>query len=154
MTWEALNTTAQLGSTIAVFITLIYIAIQVRIINQQRKLNAFRHTYDSLNLFCDKMAQSKEIASIVHRGRNSLEELDQDEMIIFQHIHLRLLNSVESWYMQVMQTSTKKEYREQQIKNIAGVIAYYFSHPGPKEVWGYVKQTYEPIQDLVDGEIS
>lgn len=154
MTWEALNTTAQLGSTIAVFITLIYIAIQVRIINQQRRLNAFRHTYDSLNLFCDKMAQSKEIASIVQRGRISLDELDQDEMIILQHVHLRLLNSVESWYMQVIQTSTKKEYQEQQINNIAGVIAYYFGHPGSKEVWGYVKHTFEPIQDLVESNIT
>lgn len=153
MTWEALSVYAQIGSTIAVFITLVYIALQVRIINQQRELNAFRHTYDSMNVFCDKMSQSKEIASIICRGRDSLEQLDRSEKIIFQHIHLRLLNTIESWYMQALKTSTKNDERDKQIQNISGLVSYYFSYSGSQAVWDNVKSTFEPIQDIVEQNI-
>lgn len=153
MNWEALSAFAQIGSTIAVFVTLIYIAIQVKIITHQRELNAFRHTYDSLNVFCDKMSQSPEIGSIIHRGRTSLEDLDPGEKIVFQHIHLRLLNTLESWYVQVMRTSSKREDKELQIRNIGGLVTYYLNYPGTKEVWNNVKTTFEPIQELVENNI-
>ncbi|NGP75123.1 hypothetical protein G3570_00650 [Balneolaceae bacterium YR4-1] len=154
MSWEALSVVAQIASTIAVFITLIYIAIQVKIINHQRELNAFRHTYDSLNVFCDKMSQSPEIGSIIHRGRTSLEALDPGEKIVFQHIHLRLLNTLESWYVQVMRTSSRREDKELQIRNIGGLVSYYLNYPGTKDVWNNVKTTFEPIQELVENNIQ
>lgn len=154
MSWEALSVVAQIASTIAVFVTLIYIAIQVKIINHQRELNAFRHTYDSLNVFCDKMSQSPEIGSIIHRGRTSLETLDPGEKIVFQHIHLRLLNTLESWYVQVMRTSSRREDKELQIRNIGGLVSYYLNYPGTKDVWNNVKTTFEPIQELVENNIQ
>lgn len=154
MSWEALSVVAQIASTIAVFVTLIYIAIQVKIINHQRELNAFRHTYDSLNVFCDKMSQSPEIGSIIHRGRTSLEALDPGEKIVFQHIHLRLLNTLESWYVQVMRTSSRREDKELQIRNIGGLVSYYLNYPGTKDVWNNVKTTFEPIQELVENNIQ
>lgn len=153
MSWEALSTYAQIGSTVAVFVTLIYLAIQVKIINHQRELNAFRHTYDSLNVFCDKMSQSPEIGSIIHRGRTSLDTLDPGERIVFQHIHLRLLNSIESWYIQVKRTSSTDKDKELQINNMGGIVSYYFNYAGPQEVWNNVKDTFGPIQELVESNI-
>ena len=153
MTWEAISAFAQVGSTIAVFITLIYIAFQVRIIKHQRELNAFRHTYDSLNVFCDKMSQSKEIAAVMYRGRDSFDNLDGSEKIIFQHLHLRLLNSIESWYLQVLKTTSKYDERDKQLQNIKDLVAYYFSYPGSQTVWNKVKATFEPIQEIVEENI-
>ena len=84
---------------------------------------------------------------------------DTNTVPIFPDQHHRFghLISVEfsgKLYMQVMQTSTKNEFQELQIKNITGVITYYFSYPGSKEVWNNVKHTFEPVQDIVGAEIT
>ena len=134
MNWEAIGAVAEIGGTIAVFVTLVYLSIQVRHSNKQHELDSFRHTWDSLNQFCELLTHSTENASILNRGRKSLSNLTDDEYVIFEHLHLRMLNTIESWYQQVNRTSKPGRYRDEQMDNIAGVTSLYIDHPGVREV--------------------
>ena len=154
MNWEAIGAVAEIGGTIAVFVTLVYLSIQVRHSNKQHELDSFRHTWDSLNQFCELLTHSTENASILNRGRKSLSNLTDDEYVIFEHLHLRMLNTIESWYQQVNQTSKPGCYRDEQMDNIAGVTSLYIDHPGVHEVWQKVKHTFVPIHQLVEDNLT
>ena len=154
MNWEAIGAVAEIGATIAVFVTLVYLSIQVRQANKQRELEAYRHIWDTLNQFCDLLTQSTENASILNRGRESISNLSDDEYVVFEHIHLRMLNTIESWHHQISQTSPPGIYRDEQIENIAGIIRLYIDHPGVREVWTKVKHTFVPVEELVEDNIS
>jgi hypothetical protein len=134
--------------------TLVYLAVQLRHANQQRELEALRYTWDALNQFCGSLSQSMEIASIVNRGRVCLDDLNQDEQLVFEHLHLRMLNTLESWYLQVNQTTKPGENLDVQIGNIANIIELYIDFPGTRAVWSKYRRAYVPIHGLVDDNIS
>jgi hypothetical protein len=154
MNWDAISAVAEAVGTIAVLITLLYLSVQLRIANKQRELESLRHNYDGINRMCELLSESTEKASIVKRGRESLENLTDEERMVFEFMHIRILNTVESWHMQLMETSPPGEYRDQQLENLAGVIVYILNYPGAQEIWGMVKHTFVPVQKLVDDALS
>ena len=154
MNWDAISAIAETIGTIAVLITLIYLSVQMRIANKQGELESLRHNWDGLSRMCELLGESTEKASIVKRGRESLENLTDEERLVFEFMHLRILNTIEVWYMQLIETSPPGEYRDQQLDNIAGVIVYMLNYPGAKEIWGMVKHTFVPVQELVDDALS
>ena len=154
MNWDAIGAVAESVGAIAVVITLVYLTIQVRVGNKQRELEALRHNWDGLNGLSELLCESTEKASIVLRGRDSLESLTPEEYLVFEFIHIRILNTIELWYMQLMETSSPGAYRDQQLENIEGVITYFFNYKGTLEIWEKAKHTFVPIQDLLEKAIS
>jgi hypothetical protein len=68
MNWNAPSATGQLAPAVAVLVTLIYMARQLRQANRQSLLSAFQHTYDSLNEWALSVVQSGDVAAIIlHR---------------------------------------------------------------------------------------
>lgn len=154
MNWEAAGTIGEIVGSIAVVISLIYVSLQIRHANKQSEIDSLRHTWDGLNQICDRFSESKETASIINRGREVLESLDDDERLIFEHIHLRLLNTLESWYLQVVQTSKPGPYQDGQIANLEGIIDGYFDHPGTRDLWESLRPYFDSIADIVDSQLS
>jgi hypothetical protein len=150
MDWEAFGAVGELVGAAAVVITLLYLSRQIRHANQQGEIEAFRHTWDNLNQICDAFAESKERADILIRGRDDLSNLDPEEALIFEHIHIRLLNTLESWHLQIERTSRPGAYRESQLENLSGIAAGYLGHPGTRELWVRFGYYFESIQGLVD----
>jgi hypothetical protein len=152
--WEAFGAIAEMVGAAAVVATLLYLSVQLRTANRQAELESFRHTWDGLNQFCDLLSSSKETASVVNRGRESLSRLDAEEMLMFEHLHLRLLNILESWHLQIMRTSSPGEYRETQLANLSGIAAGYFGFAGTRELWDRLRDYFVPIKDLVDEALA
>jgi len=152
--WDAISAIAETVGTLAVLITLVYLAVQLRIANKQGQIESLRHNWDGLNRICELLGESPEKASIVLRGRESLEILTDGERMVFEFMHIRMLNTVEAWFLQLMETSPPGEYRDQQLRNIAGVIVFLFNYDGSLEIWTSIRHTFEPIQDLFDDAIA
>ena len=153
MNWDAIGAVGEIIGALAVLITLIYLARQVRYANKQAEIEALRHTWDALNEFCDVLSDPAK-ASIVRRGREALSELDADEYMVFEHIHIRLLNTLESWHLQIDRTSRPGAYRTTQLNNLGGIAAGYFGFPGTRELWGRIGGYFVPIQGIVDGALG
>ncbi len=154
MNWDAIGAIAEVVGTIAILITLVYLAVQIRLANTQREVESFRHNWDGLNQCCEMLIQSPERVSIVNRGRESISSLNDDERMVFEYIHIRMLNTIECWYLTLMKTSPAGAYRDQQVDNISGVIKIWFDYPGARDIWHTVKHTFVTVQQLVDNSIS
>lgn len=154
MNWEALGAIGEIVGAAAVVATLAYLSVQIRGANKQAELESLRHTYDSLNQFCDLLSSSVETASIVNRGRESLSNLTADELLMFEHMHIRLLNNLESWHLQITRTSPPGSERERQLENLAGIATGYLGFPGTRELWSRVGHYFVPIRPLVDGALT
>ncbi len=65
---------------------------------------------DDFNQYCDLVVQSKQTANIMNRGCLNLDELDDDELLQFEHIHIRFLHAIEGWNHSVQETSRQQQY--------------------------------------------
>ena len=88
MNWDAISAVAETVGTIAVLVTLLYLSLQMRIANKQREIESLRHNWDGLNRMCELLGESTEKASIVKRGRESLENLTDEERLVFEFMHM------------------------------------------------------------------
>lgn len=150
MTWEALAAIGELVAAVAVVASLIYLSKQLRAANKQSEIAALRHIADSMNKVSDLLGRDLETAEIVNRGRKDVAALNDDELLIFATIHIRLLNTMESWYSQVDQTSATDQYRAYHLKNIGQVATAWLGYPGTRALWHEFREYYEPIQDVID----
>jgi hypothetical protein len=155
MNWTALGALGQLAAAVAVLITLIYLARQVRQSNRQSLLSAFRHTYDSLNEWALSVIESGEIPAIIIRGRQSYKDLSDIERFRFDHVHFVFLNIIESHYYQVQKTAMDDKYRKWAMANLAVLVRGYLDYPGTREFWSNVQQYYQPeIRKLVADSVG
>ena len=152
--WDAIGAIGEILGAGAVVLSLLYLAVQIRHTRKQSELESLRDTWAKLNQLHDKLSESKEIASIVNRGRQSLDSLDGDEYLMFEHIHLRLLNTLESWYMQVTETSSPGNHIDAQMENIRGLVRRYLGFPGTRQLWSGLRPYFLPIQKVVDDTLD
>jgi len=150
MNWDSVGVVADIAATVAVFITLVYLSIQVRTGNKQAELEGLRHTLDGFNQWCDLIVGSKQTAGVLNQGREDLGSLDREERTQFEHLHIRFLNTLEGWYRQVDQTSRNQDYRDTQFANIEIATQVWFSHPGGREVWETYKSAFPLVVEFVD----
>jgi len=152
--WDAISAIAEGVATIAIVVTLAYMATQMRMANKQRELETQRHTHDRFDHICETFSHSTERASIINRGRLSLSSLNDDERLIFEYSYYQLLNAIELWYMQLMETSPPGTYRNQQLDNIIGSIKTQLDYPGVREFWDKAKHLYVPVKQIIDDTLS
>lgn len=157
MNWDAIAAGGEIAGALAVFITLVYLARQVRQSNRQDLLSSFQHTYDSINQFLESTLASESMAEIVTRGRESYEGLTAPERLRFDHFHLIIINIVESHLFQVERTADamEPEYREWAVENMEAVVQAYFTYPGTQTFWTNVEALVEPkIRELVTKSLA
>lgn len=150
MNWVNVGVIADVVATVAVFVTLVYLSIQVRTGNKQAELEGLRHTLDGFNQWCDLIVGSKLTAAFLNRGRENLGSLDREERTQFEHLHIRFLNTLEGWYRQVDQTSRDQDYRDTQLANIETAAQVWLNHPGGREVWEIYKSAFPLVLEFVD----
>ena len=154
MNWDAIGAIAEGVGSVAVVVTLAYLAIQMRVANKQRELASYRYIIDRLDHICESFSQSIEKASIINRGRKSLSSLNDDERLIFEYIHHQLLNTIEVWYLQLMRTSSSGAHRDQQLDNILTSVNPMLDYPGTREIWDKLRHMYLPVQQIIDDTLS
>lgn len=153
-TAQLLGNFGEFVGAVAVVATLGYLAVQIRNSNRQNQRDAIRHTWDSLNATIDRFSESIETASIINRGRANRDSLDEDEWLIFQFIHIRFLNTLESWHL-LLDDVSDKSFVEQQVQNIADVVEGVLDYPAVRELWSEQRHTFAPgLRDLVDSKFS
>ena len=155
MDWTALGALGQLAAAVAVLITLIYLAQQVRQSNRQDLLSAFRHTYDSLNEWALSVIGSGEVPAIILRGRGSYKGLSDVDRLRSDHIPFVFLNIPEPHFYQVQKTAMDDDYRKWAKDNLAVLVHGYFNYPGTRDFCSNVQQYYQPeIRKLIADSVG
>lgn len=145
----------EIAGAIAVLITLLYVARQIRQSNRQNLLGAYQHTIDSMNSVCTLASQNPELGAIVLSGRQSYESLDSVERFQFDHFHFHILNIIESHLYQSEQTALDEEYRNWARENLELIVQAYLDFPGTRSFWKNAGQFAPPaVRTLVSASLS
>ena len=135
--------------------TLLYLAVQIRQANRQDLLGSFQHTHDTMNSFCRMIAESEQLAEIVSRGRESYGELSDEDRMRFDHLHLHLLNVIESHLFQTHQAGSDARYRDWAIQNLEVIARAYFAFPGTRDFWKNTEPFFDDdVRKLVNDNIT
>ena len=135
MNWTALAAVGQVAAAVAVFVTLLYLARQVRLSNQQADQGAYRETIVSLNGWIRSLYESEELTDLVVRGRQSYESLSETERIRFVNLHHALLNLMQLEYDYLLELPPGNEFRETSMRMLGRIIRGYMDHPGVLRFW-------------------
>ena len=103
MNWEVISAIGQIVGAIAVVISLIYLATEVRSNARATRQAAMRSTVDSLNRFAQQIIGHADLAELRNRGFHdfeSLEGVDRSRFDSYMHV---LFRTVEDVYYQHLQ---------------------------------------------------
>ena len=150
MNWNVIGAVSEIAGAVAVLITLLYLAQQIKQSNRQDLLAAYQHTQDTLNNWAVLVSGSADLAPIIIRGRESYDDLNDADRFRFDQVHLHLLNLIEGHLFQVGQTSSDEDYRQWAIENLRELIIGYFDFPGTRQLWQSIRNFYPPeVKKLV-----
>jgi hypothetical protein len=155
MNWDAVGAIAEIIGAVAVVATLLYLAVQIKQANRQDLLGSFQHMHDTVNSFCRMISESEHLAGIVSRGRESYDDLSDEDRMRFDHVHFHLLNIIESHLFQSRQAGTDAHYRDWAIQNLTEIAAAYFAFPGTKDFWKSAEPFFDAdVRKLVNDSIA
>ena len=103
MNWEAISAIGQLVGALAVVISLIYLANQVRSNARETRLAAMRSTLDFLNRFSQQIAEHADLAELRSRGSNDFDSLEGIDRARFGSYMHAMFRTVEDVYYQHLQ---------------------------------------------------
>ena len=83
MSWDAIGAVGEILGALAVFISLIYLAVQIRQNTRSVSTAATQSALESLNAALQIGAGSKANAHVIILGMNDLDALDSDEQMQF-----------------------------------------------------------------------
>ena len=103
MNWEAISAIGQLVGALAVVISLIYLATEVRSNARATRQAAMRSTVDSLNRFALQITGNADLAELRNRGFHdfeSLEGTDRSRFDSYMHVLFRIIEDVYYQHLQ------------------------------------------------------
>jgi len=88
MNWEAVSASAEIIGMIAVIISIIYLAVQVRLSRVWSRKQAFESYLALLFGWTAKVSSDSDTARLYVAGRKSFEELSEEDQMRFAHLLL------------------------------------------------------------------
>ena len=131
MNWEAVGAVSDLLAAIAVIVTLVYLAIQIRQSVAALKSTATQSAHDQTAVLYDLLASDPALAGIFARGLNAPDTLNAIETARFYALMLSVVFRLQNWYLQTRSGHIDKELFESWSK-VARQIS---GTPGFKRFW-------------------
>lgn len=128
MNWDAIAAISDLIAAVAVVISLIYLAVQVRSGSKSFKTGLRDSTYISLMEFNHVLLADKDLCWIFQQGARDLESLEERDRPRANHIFYSFFKLFENIYLHTLEGSVEQEIwiRNRQI------LYSYASQPGAR----------------------
>ena len=91
MYWDAIAATGEWAGAVAVVVTLIYLALQIRQQNKIAQYSAWQSVIDGFNLALSTALADKENIALWVRGLDDPDRLTDDEMLMFSNHFTQLM---------------------------------------------------------------
>ena len=95
MNWEAIGAVGELVGTIAVFVSLIYLATQIRNSKRSDQINAASQAAASVDEWLGQIVRDSELNSMFMRGQSDFDSLTPEEKNRFALLIVQLLRASE-----------------------------------------------------------
>jgi len=152
MNWDAIGTISDVVAAIAVVISLIYLAAQIR--HNTRELDERNRSYRQLSLdetakrytnFRGKVNEHPGLASIWHRGRTDLGDLDEVERLRFDYLAVEMFWCWAMLYFYQSQGVMDKRVMELSVAN----LPLYAHGDGMRDWWAQSPHRSEFPPDFI-----
>ena len=131
MNWEAINASAQFISSIAVVISLWYLAVQVHRSNRIAKLSAQEAATTALRDVTRPFTENTEVARIWRIGLENLDSLNAEEVARFFHAAFQFLKAMETIHFHHVYGLME----EQIWRGWSNLYKHYLATPGLRFYW-------------------
>ena len=151
MNWEAMGSIAEVVGAVGVVVSLLYLALQIRMQNRQARLEVVNELARQRNEYSGSLADNHELAEVWLRGLNSYEDLSEVERVRFSAHIARMVRVMESLY----QHRTEDQFAGENWEAFEQYIRDVFSYPGAQQWWRIRSSHFtQPFQAHVDGHIT
>ncbi len=110
MNWEAIGAIGESIGAVAVLVTLIYLALQLKNYQQGISSSVLQSSIAEFNRLNTMMADQPELANLIERGMADPDSLNQEEEIRYIWMSRSYANAYLSLYYQYLNGSCPKEY--------------------------------------------
>jgi hypothetical protein len=151
MTWEIIGATGEWAAAIVVVASLLYLARQIKLANQQTKAAARYSFLNAYGLANASIGESKESASVFQRGLNN-DELDPGDRMQF----ITLLGQFMNTWSVMYDLHQEHQLPENQWYIVRTDIHVAFSTPGGRAFWQEIGRFNSPkgfvacVEELID----
>ncbi|HEY3215325.1 MAG TPA: hypothetical protein VGK93_02410 [Candidatus Eisenbacteria bacterium] len=131
MNWETIATISQACGSLAVVVSLVYMAVQVRQGTRAIRAESARAAVAAMRDFNKAMIQDPVVARIFRLGAEDLSKLSDDERAQFGHLLFSFFKTAEELHYQFCRGALAADiWRTWQT-----VLAVYATSPGFREYW-------------------
>ena len=131
MNWEMLSAIGQLVAAIGVFISLIYLAVQIREQNKERRRAGINILTVQWSDLVKTGQESREFAALFLRGMRSFEDLDGPDKLSFSAFFTRYTRNCEGMFIYYRDGALDKALWDE----VERTMTDYFAYPGVREWW-------------------
>ncbi len=148
MNWEAIGAIAEILGALAVVGSLLYLAVQIR---HGANATQAASRYATAQLTTDILVATTsdaELASILRRGQNDPDSLNDDEGFRFDVLLYAIFDQWETMFSQVQRGAMSKE---DWAKYDNSIIGGYLAQPGSQRFWQTASDMYSAsFREYVD----
>jgi hypothetical protein len=131
MNWEMLSAIGQIVAAIGVIPSLIYLAIQIREQNKERRRAGINILTAQWSELVKSAQESREFAALFLQGMRSFEGLDAPDKLRFSAFFTRFTKNCEGMFIYYRDGALEKALWDE----VERTIADYFAYPGVIEWW-------------------
>jgi hypothetical protein len=131
MNWEMLSAIGQVVAAAGVIPSLIYLAIQIREQNKERRRAGINVLTAQWSDLVKAVQESRDFASLFLRGMHSFGDLDAPEKVRFSAFFTRFTRNCEGMFIYYRDGALEKALWDE----IERTISDYFAYPGVREWW-------------------
>jgi hypothetical protein len=139
MNWDAIGATAEMLGALAVIISLLYLASQVRqntVASRISRYDSYVHTVSDMR---GSILQNDTLSRVWVVGLRDPSVLDEVESVQLRLLFYNAVQTMESLHLQLMQSGLDKEIWSRQLPMISRVLG----SPGGREWWGSYKAEFD-----------
>ena len=131
MNWEMLSAIGQVVAAIGVIISLIYLAVQIREQNKERRRAGINILTTQWGELVKTGQESRDFAELFLRGIQSFQNLDAPDKLRFSAFFTRFTRNAEGMFIYYRDGALEKALWDE----VERTMIDYFAYPGVREWW-------------------
>ncbi len=147
MDWNAIGAIGEIVGALAVFLTLVYLALQIRQNTKAIQASAVDASISKLTVVRESLYESAELTRVYIKGQAHPDELDEESRVRFRLLVHSILLSLANVFIQTSYTGLSLSAWESQLVVLKRII----TSPGGRWFWReYRLEFEESFREIVD----
>jgi hypothetical protein len=130
VTWEAASAIAQVLGSVAIVITLIYLAAQIRQTNRATLIAGYYQITEQWHRWSELVVTTPELPAVILRGNASLKDLTAEQALRYGSYAQMFFDIIENYLRLIRQLGLESEE-----KVLQSIVSRRIAAPGMMEWW-------------------